>query len=81
MIEKTVSHETGSISQLFQPRMKIVLVIGIVLAVLQQVTGINVFLYFGSEIFEKLGGENIDAALLQQIVVGATNLIFTVMAI
>ena len=81
VIEKTVSHETGSISQLFQPRMKIVLVIGIVLAVLQQVTGINVFLYFGSEIFEKLGGENIDAALLQQIVVGATNLIFTVMAI
>lgn len=81
VIEETVSHETGSISQLFQPGMKIVLVIGIVLAVLQQVTGINVFLYFGSEIFEKLGGENIDAALLQQIVVGATNLVFTVIAI
>jgi hypothetical protein len=35
--------------------MKIVLVIGIVLAVLQQVTGINVFLYFGTEIFKKMG--------------------------
>lgn len=81
LIEETLSHESSSIRQLFQPGMKIVLVIGIVMAVLQQVTGINVFLYFGSEIFEKLGGDNIDAALLQQVVVGATNLIFTVIAI
>ena len=58
-----------------------VLVIGVVLAVLQQVTGINVFLYFGSEIFETLGGGSIDAALLQQVVVGAVNLLFTVIAI
>ena len=81
VIEETISHESGSICQLFRPEMRIVLVIGIVLAVLQQITGINVFLYFGSEIFEKLGEENIDAALLQQVVVGATNLIFTVIAI
>jgi SP family xylose:H+ symportor-like MFS transporter len=81
IIEETMSHETDSIRQLFEPGMKIVLVIGIVLAVLQQVTGINVFLYFGSEIFEKLGGEKMDAALLQQVVVGATNLLFTVVAI
>ena len=81
MIEETLSHESGSLSQLFSPGMRVVLVIGVVLAVLQQVTGINVFLYFGSEIFEKLGGETIDAALLQQVVVGAVNLLFTVIAI
>ncbi|MCF7956744.1 MAG: sugar porter family MFS transporter [Phycisphaerae bacterium] len=81
MIEENLSHESGSLSQLFSPKMRIVLVIGVVLAVLQQVTGINVFLYFGSEIFEKLGGETIDAALLQQVVVGAVNLLFTVIAI
>lgn len=81
IIEETISHESGSIRQLFQPGMKKVLVIGVVLAVLQQITGINVFLYFGSEIFETLGGEKIDAAMLQQVVVGATNLIFTVIAI
>ncbi|MCP4338245.1 MAG: sugar porter family MFS transporter [Desulfobulbaceae bacterium] len=81
IIEETLSHETASLKQLFMPGMKIALVIGVVLAVLQQVTGINVFLYYGSEIFEKLAGENIDVALLQQIVVGATNLIFTVIAI
>ncbi len=80
-IEETISHESGSLSQLFHPGMKLVLVIGVGLAVLQQVTGINVFLYFGSDIFEKLGGETIGAALLQQVVVGATNLIFTIIAI
>jgi SP family xylose:H+ symportor-like MFS transporter len=81
VIEETLAMESGSLSQLFHPGMRVVLVIGVVLAVLQQITGINVFLYFGSEIFEKLGGESIDAALLQQVVVGAVNLLFTVIAI
>ncbi|HEC01995.1 MAG TPA: MFS transporter [Phycisphaerales bacterium] len=56
------------------------LVIGIVLAVLQQVTGINVFLYFGTEIFKRMGSET-NAALLQTVIVGAVNLSFTVVAI
>lgn len=80
-IEATVSHESGSLKQLFHPGMRVVLVIGVVLAILQQVTGINVFLYFGSEIFKDLGGEKIDAALLRQVTVGAVNLIFTIIAI
>ena len=36
--------------------MRLVLVIGVVLAVLQQVTGINVFLYFATEIFQSIAG-------------------------
>ena len=81
MIEENLSHESGSLSQLFTPGMRVVLLIGVVLAVLQQATGINVFLYFGSDIFDKLGGESIDGALLSQVVVGAVNLLFTVIAI
>jgi len=79
-IKEAISLETGSIRQLFHPRMRIVLVIGVVLAVLQQVTGINVFLYFGTEIFKQMGSRT-NAALLQNIVVGAVNLSFTVVAI
>jgi SP family xylose:H+ symportor-like MFS transporter len=79
-IKEAIAHESGSLGQLLQPGMKIVLVIGIALAVLQQVTGINVFLYFGTEIFEKMGsGRN--AALLQTVIVGSVNLTFTVIAI
>jgi SP family xylose:H+ symportor-like MFS transporter len=79
-IKEALAHESGSLRQLLAPGMRIVLVIGIVLAVLQQVTGINVFLYFGTEIFKKMGSET-NAALLQNIVVGAVNLSFTIVAI
>jgi sugar porter (SP) family MFS transporter len=79
-IHEASAHESGSLRQLLQPGLKIVLVIGIVLAVLQQVTGINVFLYFGTEIFKKMGSET-NAALLQTVVVGAVNLTFTIVAI
>ena len=79
-IKDVVAHETGSLRQLLEPGMKIVFVIGVVLAVLQQITGINVFLYFGTEIFKKMGSQT-NAALLENIVVGAVNLSFTVVAI
>lgn len=79
-IKETLALESGSLAQLLEPGMKIILVMGIALAVLQQVTGINVFLYFGTEIFKQMGSET-NAALLQTIIVGAVNLSFTVVAI
>ena len=79
-IQAALSQETGSISQLFMPGMRIVLLIGVSLAVLQQITGINVFLYFAPEIFKKLGsGTNV--ALLQTVLVGVVNMTFTILAI
>jgi MFS transporter, SP family, xylose:H+ symportor len=79
-VREALRHESGSVAQLLEPGLRRVLAIGIALAVLQQVTGINVFLYFGAEIFKQLG-ERVDAALLQQVVVGAANLLFTIVAI
>jgi SP family xylose:H+ symportor-like MFS transporter len=79
-IKQTIALESGSLGQLFKPGLRILLVIGIALAVLQQVTGINVFLYFGTEIFKQMGSET-NAALLQTILVGTVNLTFTVVAI
>ena len=79
-IKDTIAHESGSLRQLFLPGMKIVLVIGIVLAILQQVTGINAVLYYAPEIFKNLGAKT-ETALLQTVVVGAVNIGFTVIAI
>jgi MFS transporter, SP family, xylose:H+ symportor len=62
------------------PEIRFVLLIGMALAVLQQITGINVFLYYGPDIFKKVGSET-HAALLQQVVVGAVMLSFTLVAI
>ncbi len=72
--------ESGSFRNLFRGNFRIVLLIGIILAVLQQVTGINVFLYYGPEIFKKLGTGS-STALLQTIAVGVVNLTFTIIAI
>jgi SP family xylose:H+ symportor-like MFS transporter len=48
--------------------------------VLQQVTGINVFMYYAPEIFKQLGSGT-DTALLQTVAVGAVNLVFTLVAL
>lgn len=79
-IKETILHETCRFTDLFRSGLRPALFLGIALAVLQQVTGINVFLYYAPEIFKKLGtGSN--TALLQTIIVGAVNLGFTLVAI
>lgn len=57
-----------------------VIVIGVMLSVFQQFVGINVVLYYAPEIFRTLG-ESTDSALLQTIIIGAINLLFTLVAI
>lgn len=57
-----------------------VIVIGLLLSIFQQFVGINVVLYYAPEIFKSMGSGT-DTALLQTIIVGAVNLIFTVLAI
>ena len=79
-IQKTLQMESGKLGELFRPGMRKVLFVGIALAVLQQVTGINVIIYYAPEIFKNLGVST-NAALFQTIVVGAVNLGFTVVAI
>jgi SP family xylose:H+ symportor-like MFS transporter len=80
-IETTIAEASAGILQLANPRILGVLMVGVALAVLQQVTGINVFLYFAPEIFTRIAGSGMDAALLQTVVVGGVNLLFTVIAI
>ena len=79
-ITDAIAHEGAALGDLFKPGARTVLLIGIALAVLQQVTGINVFLYYAPDIFRKLGAHT-DAALLQTVIVGAVNLLFTIVAI
>ncbi len=58
----------------------LVIVIGVLLSVFQQFVGINVALYYAPRIFESMGAEK-DASMLQTVVMGLVNVIFTVVAI
>jgi SP family xylose:H+ symportor-like MFS transporter len=54
--------------------------IGIALSVFQQFVGINVVLYYATDIFKGMGMST-NASLMQTIIVGAVNLTFTTVAI
>lgn len=72
--------ESGNWRMLFQPGVRKVLVIGIVLAVFQQWCGINVIFNYAHEIFSAAGYEVSDV-LMNIVVTGVTNLVFTFVAI
>ncbi len=70
----------GKLLDLFDPRYKTIMIIALGIAFFQQITGINAIFYYAPTIFEQAGGST-DSSFLQAIVVGLTNLVFTLVAI
>ncbi|MGH1436905.1 MAG: sugar porter family MFS transporter [Lewinella sp.] len=83
-IQKAIASDTGKktapLSELFKKSMTLVLTIGIVIGVLQQITGINSVFFYAPMIFEQ-SGIGTDASFSQAIYVGLINLVFTLIAI
>ncbi len=76
-IQESLAHEERSkgANLLHQPYLKLV-IIGMVVAMFNQFTGINIIMYYAPMIFKSAGFAE-DSALLQTVAVGSTNLIFT----
>lgn len=72
--------EKGALSLLFSSKMRNVLVIGIVIAMFQQWSGTNVIFNYAQEIFQA-AGYGISDVLMNIVVTGIANLIFTFVAI
>ncbi len=70
----------GKLSDIFKKKYSIIMVIALGIAFFQQITGINAVFYYAPTIFEQAGGST-DSSFLQAIVVGLTNLVFTLVAI
>ena len=58
----------------------VIILIGSVLSMLQQFTGINAVLYYGADIFEKALGFGKEDILMQQVLLAFVNLVFTFVA-
>jgi len=81
-IKETLENETEKVNfkELFEPGIKKVLLIGIVLAAFQQWSGINVIFNYAEEVF-KAAGYGVSDILFNIVITGSVNLVFTFIAI
>lgn len=81
--KNTFDEIKNSLSQKEAPLMSFgagVLMVGVLLSVFQQFVGINAVLYYAPLMFKNIGSGT-DTALLQTLIVGAANVLFTIVAL
>lgn len=82
-LEDTKASNLNLIEQiklLFSPAMRIALVIGVVIAIVQAMTGMNAVLAYTPKIFAQLGGDE-SSAFARSMMLGGIGLFFTVLAL
>ena len=79
-IKAALNIEKSSFSDIVKPGVRKALMIGIILCIFSQVTGINAIMYYAPEIF-KATGDASSSALMQTVLVGVINVLFTLVAI
>lgn len=78
--EKNKTKEKNPFREIFNPKMRMIMAIGIVLAVFQQWCGINIIFNYAHEIFSA-AGYAVSDVLMNIVITGVCNLIFTFVAI
>ncbi len=81
-IEQSASKapESGRFSDLFAPSLRPALVVGIGLAIFQQVTGINTVIYYAPLIIQSAGISSASGAILATAGIGAVNVLITILS-
>jgi len=80
-IHEGLDEKPGAWSELLQPVVKAALVVGVGLAILQQVTGINTVIYYAPTIVEFTGVDSSAGSILAAVGVGVINVAATVVAL
>ena len=77
LVKRALDQEQGGIKEMLNKRVRLILVIGFSLAVFSNLTGINVVIYYGTEIFRMAGFVEKASSFKAQMIIGLTNLVFT----
>jgi sugar porter (SP) family MFS transporter len=77
---RELSRRRWNVRELLAPQVRPLLLVGVLLAVFQQITGINTIIYYAPSLLQGAGFGNA-AALLANVVNGAINVIMTIVAI
>ena len=80
-IRETLSLPRSGIAAFKAPGLRTALFIGVSLAVLQQVTGINAVIYYGPQIFQMAGISSTTNSIFAESLVGTVNCVLTLVAI
>jgi sugar porter (SP) family MFS transporter len=80
-IQSSMGGDTGDWKDLRKPAVKAALLVGIGLAILQQITGINTVIYYAPTIIQSTGIDSASSAILASLGVGITNVLMTVVAL
>jgi len=75
--------ETDNLSfrDLFAPRFRRPLLVGVLLAIFQQITGVNTIIYYTPTILQMAGFHSASSAILATVLVGGVNLGFTILSL
>ncbi|WP_224997894.1 sugar porter family MFS transporter [Cesiribacter sp. SM1] len=79
-IKVALAQETGTVGELFKPGLRVALIVGVVLALFSQITGINAIIYYAPEIFKSIGFAT-ESAFTQTLFIGLVNTVFTFVAL
>lgn len=81
-IEASMQHseERGRLSDLLHPSLRAALVVGIGLAILQQITGINTVIYYAPLIIQSAGIPSASGAILATAGIGVVNVLMTIVS-
>lgn len=78
-IADTDSTNKPTLKSLLKPTLRFVLLIGLTVGILQQITGVNAIYFYATTIFEQ-SGVGANAAFAQAVWVGIINVVFTLVA-
>lgn len=79
-ISRSLMTEQSGVQELLNARWRVPLVIGIVLALFSQITGINAIIYYAPEILQRTGMGS-TSAFSQTFIIGLVNTAFTLLAL